>query len=124
MDFRFWQEVVEYLKGKGIATFDMLMFPGAAKMIVETADGCPANKGAAIAHDLHHAKKVIIVNHADCGAYGGRKAFENMDAERSKHVEDVKKAMEIMREQYPDMEVTGLFVDLDSEMKELNFIEV
>lgn len=124
MDFRFWREVAEHIKEKGIENFDVLMFPGAAKMIVEEADACPAKKGAAIAHDLHHAKKVIIVNHADCGAYGGRSAFGNIDEERKKHVEDVKKAIEIIKVQYPDMEVTGLFADLDEEMNEINFIEV
>lgn len=125
MDFRFWEATADYLKReKGIKTFDFLSFPGAAKMIIENQGNCPAEVGSKISCSLHNSSKIVVVNHADCGAYGGRKAFSSIEEERQKHLSDLAKAMEQMKKCYPDKEVVGVYVDLDEEMEELSFIDV
>ena len=125
IDFRFWEAIVKYLKEeKEIGDFDITTFPGAAKMIVENKEGCPAKSSADVSCNLHGSKKIIIINHADCGAYGGRKAFASREEEKQKHLSDLRGAIEILRPDYKDVEISGIYVDLDDEMEELSFISV
>ena len=62
-------------------------------------------KQVGLAHDLHHVKTVVLMNHRDCGAYGGMKAFPSPEAEHDQHVTDLKKAGEMVKEKYPDVNV-------------------
>ena len=85
IDFRFWRETLEFAeKELGLKSFDFPSLPGAAKAINEGNDlalGC-----VSVPCDLHHAKKIVIVNHADCGAYGGSSKFDgNSEAEQKFH---------------------------------------
>jgi len=68
-----------------------------------------------IAKRLHGIKRVILVAHEDCGAYGGKKAFTNEEAEFSKHKEDLVKAKEIILTKFPDLEVDFVFARIKEE---------
>lgn len=59
-----------------------------------------------IAVRLHHIKKVVLVNHEDCGAYGESGTPE-------KHAEDLKNAKEGVNQAYPDLEVGTYYLHLD-----------
>lgn len=59
-----------------------------------------------ISFRLHHIKKVILVNHEDCGAYGEAGTAE-------KHAEDLKNAAAKIKERYPDLEVVSYYLHLD-----------
>lgn len=59
-----------------------------------------------ISHRLHHIKKVILINHEDCGAYG-----ESGTAE--KHAEDLQNASARIKQQFPDLEVESFYLRLD-----------
>ncbi|MBI4036075.1 hypothetical protein HY383_03920 [Candidatus Daviesbacteria bacterium] len=63
-------------------------------------------KQVEISKRLHHIKKVILVNHEDCGAYG-----ESGTAQ--KHAEDLKDAASKIKQQYPDLEVDLYYLHLD-----------
>lgn len=59
-----------------------------------------------IAARLHHIKKVVLINHEDCGAYGEESTPE-------KHAEDLKAAKAKVKELYPDLEVETYYLHLD-----------
>lgn len=63
-------------------------------------------KQISISKRLHQIKRVILINHEDCGAYG-----ETGTAE--KHAEDLKNASSKIRGQYPDLEVETFFLHLN-----------
>ena len=47
-----------------------------------------------IAYRLHHIKKVILINHEDCGAYG-------KEGTEEKHTEDLKTAKQKILSRFP-----------------------
>lgn len=122
IDFRFWRETVDFVeKELGLTSFDFPSLPGAAKAINEGSDlalGC-----ISVPCDLHHVSKIVIVNHADCGAYGGSFKFEgDSEAEQKFHEEELQKAKAKILEKYPDKEVILVYAKLTDEGENIEFI--
>lgn len=65
-----------------------------------------------IAVRLHHIKKVVLVNHEDCGAYG-EENLPDTEAEHSKHSADLKNTKTKVKEVYPNLEVDTYYLHLD-----------
>ena len=75
--------------------------------------------------DLHHAKKLVIVNHQDCGAYGGSKVFNGDEAaEENFHKEELKKAKAKILQKYPDLEIILVYVKLVDGGENVEFIKL
>lgn len=72
-------------------------------------------KQIALSKNLHDIKKVILINHTDCGAYGGRKAFASRDAEREAHRKDMNAAAQIVQATYPEIEVKTILADIEKD---------
>ncbi|PIP73630.1 MAG: hypothetical protein COW88_01310 [Candidatus Lloydbacteria bacterium CG22_combo_CG10-13_8_21_14_all_47_15] len=64
-----------------------------------------------IACVLHKVEKIIIVNHKDCGAYGGSDNFTSSDEEDSHHQNELRKARHIIAGKYPDKEIFIRYAD-------------
>jgi len=125
IDFRFWKETMKFVEEKlGIKTYDFPKMPGAAKAINDCQGetdvpmqciGVPCN--------LHHAQKIVIVNHADCGAYGGSRQFNgDSDAEQKFHEEQLKGAKEKILKYYPNKEVALVYAKLVDEGGNVEFL--
>ena len=109
------EPVVEQVeKELGIKTYDFPKLPGAAKAINDCqgeADVPMACVG--VPCDLHHAARIVIVNHQDCGAYGGSKQFNgDDDAEQKFHEQQLRKAKEKVLAQYPGKEIILAYAKL------------
>ncbi len=126
IDFRFWRETVEFVeKELGIKSFDFPSLPGAAKAINESLDGDIASQCVSVPHDLHHVKKLVIVNHQDCGAYGGGKVFNGDDAaEQAFHEAELKKAKAKILEKYQDLEVILVYIKLEETRENIEFLTI
>ena len=127
IDFRFWQETVDFVKTElGIQDFDFPSLPGSAKTINECEGDLElAMQCVNIPCDLHQAKKIVIVNHADCGAYGGIKKFKgDIEAEQKFHEEELRKAKAKVLAKYPDKEVILVFAKLVDNGDNIEFITV
>ncbi|KKR79204.1 MAG: hypothetical protein UU22_C0002G0031 [Parcubacteria group bacterium GW2011_GWA2_40_8] len=89
IDFRFRESVQENLKAKGIKSYDIMAFPGASLGL--SSDSNPAQKpllnAITISKNLHNIQRVVIVDHEDCGAYGGSSNFVSLDEEKAEHRE-------------------------------------
>lgn len=59
-----------------------------------------------IAYKLHHIRKVVLINHEDCGAYGAEGTLE-------KHIQDLKNVKAKIKEFYPQLEVETYYLHLD-----------
>jgi len=60
---------------------------------------------------LHGAGRVILMTHADCGAFGGRAAFhDDAGEELQRHREILVNARQAVKERFPEAEVETLFV--------------
>jgi len=126
IDFRFWKETVEFVELEiGIRNFDFPSLPGSAKAINESIGEDLAMNCVSVPCDLHHAKKIIIVNHQDCGAYGGSEKFSGSDEEEQKfHEEELKKAKEKILAKYPDKEVVLIYAKLVDEKDSIDFVKL
>lgn len=63
---------------------------------------------------LHSTKRVILMVHSDCGAYGGLSAFGNDRAREAAHHENqLRVAARCVRNQFPEMDVDAYFVDFE-----------
>ena len=64
---------------------------------------------------LHGTRRVILMLHSDCGAYGGLDGGFGGDAtaERAHHHEELRRAAENLASAIPGVEVSGYFVDFD-----------
>jgi len=61
---------------------------------------------------LHHTKKVMLLSHHDCGAYGGFTKFENdREKELAFHTQEHKKAQQTIKAQFPEMQIESFFID-------------
>jgi len=52
------------------------------------------------------------MHHTDCGAYGGHKAFANLEEEKAKYLADMEKAREVIKSVVPDLEVKFVLADI------------
>ena len=127
IDFRFWRETVEFVeKELGIKDFDFPSLPGSAKAINDCLkEDDLAFNCVSVSCDLHHAKKVVIVNHEDCGAYGGSAKFGgDQEKEQKFHEEELRKARKKLIDKYPGKEYVLLFAKLADKKTKVEFLKV
>lgn len=126
IDFRFWRETMQFVDEKlGIKSYDFPKLPGAAKAINEAKDGEISFSCMSVPCDLHHVEKIVLVNHSDCGAYGGLKKFEgDLAAEAEFHISELKKARDIINAKYPGKKVILVFAKLVDEQTAIEFVVV
>lgn len=63
---------------------------------------------------LHSTRRVVLMLHSDCGAYGGLAAFGGDAAREADHHEaDLQKAAAFLKTAIPGLEVLAYFVDFE-----------
>lgn len=68
----------------------------------------------------HHIKKVIILDHQDCGAYASKidpDLSQDGERELQVHSDYLSQAFWAIRERYPDLNIELYFVKLNAEVK-------
>ncbi len=110
--------LADYLRGKhiGIKTWDLVAVPGAIQALVAPDAGGSREmilKGVKVAHDLHRVSNLLLINHSDCGAYGGRAAFPSPAAEYQKHAGDLQAARKALREAYSNLDIRCLYATVE-----------
>ncbi|MBI3638510.1 hypothetical protein HY227_02095 [Candidatus Wolfebacteria bacterium] len=113
IDFRFGNGVHDFIKNDmGLNCFDIVSLAGGAKNLASPAEDFLLEtvlENTEISQRLHHIKKIILVNHMDCGAYGGSAKFENLEAETEFHKSELEKAAKVILEKFPNMEIVKIF---------------
>jgi len=106
MDFRFGSELKKFMQEKGMMDdADLVSIAGAAQNIVNPETRDFALRQIEISKTLHGMAEVNLMNHTDCGAYGGRGAFENAEVERNKLIGDLKEARDIVKTRWPELQI-------------------
>jgi carbonic anhydrase len=100
---------------KKFKNFDLVKIAGGAKAL--TGDASPeldfVLSQIKTSVRLHGTKRVAIMLHRDCGAYGGSKSFENPEAEKTSHAERLASAMRFLTNEIPGVPVDIYFADFD-----------
>ena len=125
MDFRLGRAIKEYLEKNGLMNnCDIVSLGGAAKNVAAPASEAnfiTVMKQIERAQKLHAINTVILMNHTDCGAYGGRAVFTSREEERAKHREDMTKAAEVIKQLYPELGIQTVLADIQ-DSGEINFV--
>lgn len=114
-DDRFFKLLKAFGKQEGFEHIDLVKVAGGAKALA--GDASPERdfildqikKSAA----LHGTKRVMLMLHRDCGAYGGSKHFADADAETAFFAGQLTAASDWVKQQLPDLEVRAYFGDFD-----------
>lgn len=92
MDFRLQEKIRDFLIEEGmLGNCDIVTYAGGVKDIA-AADGDGLLNQVKLSKKLHDIHEVLLVNHTDCGAYGGRSAFPSEAKEVETHLEELQRA--------------------------------
>jgi len=121
IDFRFAADIKAYLEKENLlGDVDVVSIAGVVKNLVAPAKETDVEfvmRQLDISKRLHNVGRVVLMNHLDCGAYGGRKAFESAEAEHAKHASDLAAARAMILAKYPDLEVKNVIAHIDENAK-------
>jgi len=110
IDFRLGNAIKEYLeKNNYLGDCDIVSVAGAAKNIASPADTSArvfVLNQIAISKRLHNISRVVLMNHTDCGAYGGTSAFASDEAEKEHHRSEMMSARTIIHELHPELNIS------------------
>ncbi|MDD2786213.1 MAG: hypothetical protein PHS79_05010 [Patescibacteria group bacterium] len=127
MDFRFGSKMKEFMAEKGLMNdADMVAFAGSAKNLVNPETQAFALRQIEISKTLHEMKVVHLMNHTDCGGYGGKAAFADEAAEYDELTGDLKEAKNVVLAKWPDLEVKLWLAHIkeDGHEAEISFEEI
>ena len=130
MDFRFKPKVHEFLVSEGImGDFDDVSIAGACKNFVSPQNDAERElmlRQIEISKRLHGIEEVILMNHTDCGAYGGHAAFESAEAEHRKHADDMDASKKMILDRWPELKVKKILAKLitDDHHRKIDFEEI
>lgn len=110
------EPIFSYLKERGlVGACDEVSLAGAIKAIADYPDGPAAQtlfKQIELSKTLHHIDTVILMNHTDCGAYGGRAAFSSLSEEREKHTQDMRAVRDLITARFPELAIETVLADI------------
>jgi len=112
IDYRFWPQALPILKEK-YGDFDLIEIAGSSKNLtspLEEEDKITLIENIGLSIKLHHPNKLILINHTDCGAYGGSKKFKSHNEEIEFHKKELINAKFIISKKFPGLSIeTELF---------------
>jgi carbonic anhydrase len=117
-DNRFDLAFRKFLKRIGVTYSDPIKIAGGAKILASPeleSDREFVLEQIRKSMNLHGTKRVILMVHSDCGAYGGLVAGFGGDvqAEAAHHEQELNRAAANLLQAIPGIEVQGYFVDFD-----------
>ncbi len=128
MDYRFMDDIGRYMKERGLTDkYDHVILAGAS--LGATTDRYPAwNKTfwehLEIAIQLHKIKKVMIMDHRDCGAYKvilGPEHAEDAEIEKETHARFLNQLGKQIQERFPSLAIELLLMNLDGTVTPIDF---
>jgi carbonic anhydrase len=106
MDFRFQDPFEKFVKKQNFVNgCDHVVLAGGVK------DKREVDKHIKLAVTLHNIKKVLLVNHRTCGAYGASLSL-NPEKELDTHISDLVSTARRLRKNYPKLKIQTLFADI------------
>ena len=117
-DNRFETGFRKYLKRIGVLNYDPIKIAGGAKSLASPEHETDREfvlEQIRKSMRLHGTRRVILMLHSDCGAYGGLAAGFRGDAraEAEHHNRELRIAVETLRRVVPGVEVGAYFVDFE-----------
>lgn len=128
MDYRLIDPTVRLVRERESPLgFDYFILAGASLGVVNPTDSNEFTNWKQVftqhidlALQLHNIKKVIVVEHMDCGAYKYVFGQEmTADDEYDKHIEMINSLQQIVKQSYPQLEFSAYIMHLDGVAEEI-----
>ena len=111
IDGRFIKRTIDWIVEKRGEVFDFRTGVGSTKAIIDSLyDRGSFFDVVRTSVRLHNTKEVLIIDHIDCGAYGGSKSFKNEEEERNFHKQKLTEAAHIINQEFPKLKVRKIYV--------------
>ncbi len=112
IDGRFVKKTIDWVAAQTDGVFDFRTEVGSSKAIIDS----PADRERFFdliitSKKLHNIKELWIIDHVDCGAYGGSSKFNNIGEEKEFHKGRLTLASKIIADRFPTIKVKTIFVD-------------
>jgi len=118
IDFRLTHAVNKWLiKNRLMDDCDIISVAGSVKTIAEDLESTESQwliKQIKLSVSLHQSRKLYLLHHTDCGAYGGCSAFDHFTVERKRHRDDMRKAKIAISSALPNLEIKTLLADIQT----------
>jgi carbonic anhydrase len=116
-DERIRQATNKFLERQGIARPDMIVVAGGAKTLASPRNDFERDfilEQIRMSIRLHHTKQMFLMSHSDCATYGGLAAFGgDREREVQHHRLELQRAAELVRANFPELQVSCFFVNFD-----------
>lgn len=101
IDFRFRKSLAEFLESRFEDSYDLVSVAGGVKRLVsDPLDNNFILEQIKISDTLHKPEVILLIQHEDCGAYGGSAALGDFSREQETHKQELGKAEALLREQF------------------------
>jgi carbonic anhydrase len=120
-DHRIHLAVSKFLQRNAVSHPDMIIVAGGAKTLASPRNDFERDfilEQIRLSIRLHGCHRVILMSHSDCATYGGLAQFQNdRQAEAAHHKQELQRAEDVIRAQFPEVEVETYFVAFDGVWK-------
>lgn len=113
IDYRFRPRVAQWIHEEFNDQADLVAVAGASKSILDGPSREYILGQIDIGIRLHGVERIHIVDHIDCGAYGGSKLHDHEDAEITFHAGQCAGAADAIREKFPQLTVLSYALCFD-----------
>ena len=107
----------KFLKRLGILRPDMIVVAGGAKTLASPRNDFEQDfilEQVRLSIRLHQTRRVLLTCHSDCATYGGLAAYKgDRKAEAIHHAEELRRAAELLRRTFADVETECYFINFD-----------
>lgn len=123
MDFRLIDDVCKVMDLMGFNNnYDHFIVAGGSLGLIQ--DKFPHWGQTAIDHmeiglNLHEFRKIMLIDHEDCGAFKKFMPYQNKDEEYSNHKTCMQKAYHTLAKKFPDFEFSVFMMDLYGNVAEM-----
>lgn len=123
MDFRFRyaaRRFVEYALDE--SNYALVSIPGAVKGLLTDGQKSSSYESIKTAIEDYKAKRVVLINHLDCGAYGGSAACDHdTQKENDLHCGDLDRAALFLTEHFPQITIETYLERLTTDEMHVRF---
>jgi len=116
-DHRINLAVRKFLQKNSVVRPDMIVVAGGAKTLASPRNDFERDfilEQVRLSIRLHACKRVILMSHSDCATYGGLAHFNNdREAESKHHMEELKRAADVVNANFPGLQIETYFVAYD-----------
>ena len=117
IDFRFRGFLNRYFDERFPKGYDLISLAGGIKSLIEdgTVDNFELTQ-LQLSDHLHHPQVIVLVQHEDCGAYGGSKQFQSPEQELEFQRKQLETARTLLHGHFPEQHIEIWCIRLSGEM--------